>query len=77
MICQTKLKNLEVIITFNENYTRAGMEDVLDLLGAEDIMPLGGNTYAVSIDPLDYSKLCNLLTVENVMLTKPLDYGGY
>lgn len=77
MICQTKVKNLEVIIIFNENYTKAGMEDVLDLLSAENIMSLGDNIYVVSIDPLDYSKLCNLLTVENVMLTKPLDYGGY
>ena len=77
MICDTKVKDLNVIVTFKDNYTKAGIEDVLNLLSVTNIIELGDNSYCVSIDPLDYSKLCNLLTVDNIMLTKPLDYGGY
>ena len=77
MICDTKVKDLDVIVTFKDNYTKAGIEDVLNLLSVTNIIELGDNSYCVSIDPLDYSKLCNLLTVDNIMLTKPLDYGGY
>lgn len=76
IICE-KVKDLEVAIRFNSNYTNSGIEDVLSLLEAEVSYKLNDFEYLVNIYPLDYSKLSTLSTVDYTIITKPLDYGGY
>lgn len=66
---------LEVLLEFSPNYTTAGIQDVLALIHAEDVVKFSDTDYLVRLDPLDYSLLQDLQTVHNVLMSRPLDYG--
>ena len=75
MLVLNRKASLEVLLEFNSNYTQEGIQDVLALIYAEDIIKFSETDYLIKLDPMDYSLLQSLSTVKNNLLTQPLDYG--